>query len=269
MNAQPGNLTRTRVLFALLLWAGVAAILWIVVEGDRAPTATDAVVATASRFLGNALLGAGVVLALGVLAWPPFLPSLRLAWRKLREQTRVDQRPMHDALARLAHFDNAADHLTVGRTLFRMGNARNALPHLAKSIELDPQSAAAHFFAGQALAKLGQLPLACEQLSLAVQIEPDHGFGDAILLLGTTLARADRGDAAESVLAQHEARFGSVRRADVVRAKLALARGDREAAARFVARAARPMEKSPMVNPEELLARAQARVMAMRLGVKS
>ncbi len=267
MDVARAPLPLLRSSFAVLLWLLALTVVVGVLLGDRDPLALDAVVATLTRILratAFASLGVGIV---AVLFWPPFLPGLRLWLRRSKDRMSVDQRPLHEANARLKHFENAADHLTAGRTWLRMGAFRQALPHLVRSVELDGDSAQGRYQLGLALFGIGQLEAACQQLGRAVAIDPSHAFGDALLVHGLALERGGKGEAAEAALAQHEARFGASRRADLARARIALQRGDAAAAARLLARASRPPEGGMKLPPEEALARAKARVLRLRSGV--
>lgn len=266
MDHAPSRPFALRASFAVVLWGAAAVVLAIVVLGDGDPQGVADAVDAMAGIAGQLGLGALLAALAAILLWPPVVPGLRLLLRRLKDRMSVDQRPLVEAQARLAHFANAADFLTVGKTCLRMGDVKRALPALVRAVEIDPSSPGACAALGQAFFAAGDLKNAVGALGHAVELDESQGFGDALLLLGTALGRLARHDEAEAVLARHEARFGASRRADLVRANAARARGDGAAAMRFLDRAARPIETTGPVPIEERYARAKARVAKLRGG---
>ena len=88
-----------------------------------------------------------VTLAALVL-YPPFLPTAKLALRRLRSRLGTDLGPLREAEGRLRNFETAADHLTAGRVLYHQGRLHEALPHLIRAVEIDPRHAASRYQLG-------------------------------------------------------------------------------------------------------------------------
>jgi tetratricopeptide (TPR) repeat protein len=255
-----------RAVFAALLWGTALSVLALVLAGHAAPLATDRIGGAILGGLSDALaIGIGLGLV-ALMLWPPFVPWLRVRFRRVRERMSVDRRPLLESLGRLAHFESAHDHLTAGRVLLRMGQAPRAWPHLERAFALDRESAAAAYLAGLALFELGAFPAARNALAHAVALEPEHAFGDALWAFGRTLAKLGAEAEAEQVLARHEARFGPSPRVDLLRARLARRRGEAGRARELLDRAATPPKDRGLQAPEDALARAQARVAGGRRG---
>jgi tetratricopeptide (TPR) repeat protein len=253
-----------RASLAIALWTLVLAILALVLLGDRDPVGALRVVTRVFDLAGIAMIALALVALAAVLLWPPSILAVRIWLRRQKDKLGVDERPLVEAQARLAHFENAADLLTLGRGWLRRGEAKRAATALARAVELDAQSPSACWLLGEALRELGDLPNAAAALRRAVELDESIGFGAALLAYGTLLERLGEATGAEAVLARHEARHGPSRRADLVRARAARARGDHAAAAAFVERAARPIESQGPVPLEERHARACARVERLR-----
>jgi tetratricopeptide (TPR) repeat protein len=261
MSAPPSRLS---VALVVLLWVAVALGLAVQILGTAWPDATAAVIDDVVDGLSRGGLLVALVLAIGILAWPPVLPWLRLSWRNWREQTSVDPRPLLEARARLAHFENAADHYVVGRSLARMGSSKAAWPHLARSLELDRHSAPTWFEAGNVTSRLGDLAAARRCFTEALQLDPRHGFGEARLLLARL--HLDLGDAAaaETELLAHEKLHGTSRQGDLLRVRALEALGRLDDAKLALARARQPLPPGARTPLTERLARARALVYRLR-----
>lgn len=253
-----------RASLAIALWALALAILALVLLGDRDPVGALEVATRGLDAAGSLAIAVAVAALAAVLLWPPSILAMRIWLQRQKEKLGVDERPLQEAQARLAHFENAADLSTLGRGWLRRGDAKRAATALARAVELDPQSAGICWLLGEALRELGDLRGAAAALRRAVELDETIGFGAALLAWGTVLERLGDPSAAEAVLSRHEARHGPSRRADLVRARAARARGDRAAAAAFLERAARPIETQGPVPLEERYARACARVARLR-----
>ncbi|MGA0058955.1 MAG: tetratricopeptide repeat protein [Planctomycetota bacterium] len=205
-------------------------------------------------------------IALALLAWPPFLPGLRLWLARVRDRMSVDQGPMLTAQDRLRHFETAPDHVTVGLAQLRLGQAGKAIPHFGRALQLEPTHVAARFHLGRALLQVGALDKARLALADVVRIDPAHAFGRALLELAEACERTGDDATAERILADHERSHGPHRRADLARGRLALQRGDREAARVFLDRAAAPPGAGTRrLTPDEAFDRARARVLRWRI----
>lgn len=254
-----------RSIFAVVLWAAALTPPALIVLAERDPLMAITLWRGAVRVataLGLGVLGAGV---LGLLLCPPFLPGLRLGWRRVKRRLTVDPAPLMEALGRLKHFENAEDHLTAGRVLAEQGKLREALEHLGRAVELDPERLAPRYELGVVLAGVNP-ETAARILEDVVRADERHAFGEALLLLGVCLERIGEHRRAAEALARHEELFGENRRALLHRGRALARLGDRETALELLRRAARVPGDHERLDPEDALARALARVELLRKG---
>lgn len=242
-------------------------LLWCMHLQD--PVLAVALQRASAAFALRALLylaGAAVVLA---LLWPPFPAAIRYGFAGLRSLLQRDARPYQRALAALQGFESAQRQLDAGRAALAIGDAKAALPHLVRAVELDPALWSAHHLLGTALLELGRNGQAIEALSRAVAGEPDLGFGDALLRLGRARMLAGDPAAAAADLERHARLHGGSRKSHYWLGRCRLAIGDRDgarAAFRIAAAAPPPRRTLP---PEEALFRARARTALWRSGVRA
>lgn len=266
MDATPRPRIAARTAFAALLWIAAAVTIALVIGGHAAPLTTVQVADVVALWLGRLVLGVAIAGAVALLLWPPAVPWLRLQWRRARDRMNVDRGPLLEAQSRLQHLETSRDHLTVGRSLLRMGQGPRAIPHLVRAYELENDSAQAAHLLGLALFEVGAVTDARRALERAVAIDPSHGFGDALLALGRTLERLGEDAEAERVLAQHEERYGPAPRADLLRARVLGRLGQRDRARALLERAAAPPKDRGLESPDNALARARARVARRGVG---
>ncbi len=273
MPAESPGANGPRLTGALVLWSLVgvsAAILW---SSRTDPIGAHDLLQAVLHYGGQAaLLAAGLGLIL-TIAWPTTLPWLRHRFSRFRRRAGVDQQPLTEALARLAHFDNAPDHLTVARVYAALGQYAQAVPHLVKALELEPDNALAMYQLGRSISLAGDAPNGQRFLNEAVRRDPELGFGEALHDLTAAAWRNGDDEAVERAGSEHERRFGPEPRVDLLRAKAAKRAGRQDEARRLAVRAARPdapgdeTARAPKAEPTDLrLARARAKVFRWRLG---
>jgi tetratricopeptide (TPR) repeat protein len=170
------------------------------------------------------------------------------------------------ARERLAHLETAPDHLVVARTHLDMGSIERALPHLARALEIEPESLSARFLLGRSLLRLGQIPAATAQLAVVVQQDETHAWGDGLLELAAALEHAGHDTEALSLLERHAERIGANRRAMLARARILGRLGRRDEARALLVQAAEAPPTKQRLSPDEALARARARVALWRGG---
>lgn len=254
-----------RAVFAVSLWllALVPPALYLVHLSS--PVAAVQVVEGAEAALRWALLGGFGVLAVMLLLYPPFLPGLRLGFRRLKGRVSTDMGPLREAQGRLQHLETAADHLIVGRALQTQGKMLESVHHLGRAVELDPTHSASRYQLGVALARAGNLQVAADQLAQVVENDPAHAFGAAMLEFGVVLERGSADQQAVAVFERYEQQFGDNRRSAYHRARSLSRLGRRDEAIAALEQAARPPEHGTL-GPEDELLRARARVGLMRGG---
>jgi tetratricopeptide (TPR) repeat protein len=255
-----------RTAFACLLWLTAAVPLGLYALHQRSPEAAVRAVLIGGNVVSWALVVGLLGGAAALVAFPPFLPALRLWLRRLRMQLGTDLGPLREAQARLRHLETAADHFVAGRVLLQQGRVREAAMHLDRAVHIDPHHAGSRYYLGLALAKVGQLQEAADQLVAAVQLDRSHAFGAALLELGIVLGRGGADAQAVEILAQHEREFGEHRRAMLHRARALHRLGRRDEALEVLRRAARPAAEGRALTLEDQLARAQARIALLRGG---
>lgn len=249
-----------RLGFAALLWLGA-----LIAPGLYAMHLASPVQAVESSHYAGLLLTRAfyfgcLLLIVGALLYPPFLPSTRLAIRKIRDRLSVDQGPMYRALEELRHLETAANHVVVARNMRNMGNLRAAIGHVVRAVELEPDGIAARFLLGIVLRESGQPQAAAEQLAGVVEREPDHAFGEARVQLGLSLLQAGREADALLVLKKHAEDFGGSRKTRYWMARAHKALGQPEEARQALREAAEPPGEGERFTPEDQLYRARARV---------
>lgn len=254
----------------LALGAAAAAALALALLAHSAPATALAIVEPLGVLLGRLAAWGLPAVALALVVWPPFLPGIRLWLSRMRDRMSVDQGPMLTAQDRLRHLETAPDHVTVGVAQLRLGQAARAIPHFGRALQLEPTHAAARFHLGRALLQVGAVDEARLALADVVRMDPAHAFGRARLELAEACERTGDDVAAERVLADHEREYGPQRRSDLARGRIALRRGDRDAARAFLDRAAAPPQSGTRrLTPDEAFDRARARVLRWGCGGKT
>lgn len=257
----------TRGVAALALAGVSCAALSIAVLAHAAPALALAVVSPLGEVLGQFVSVAVPLVAIALIAWPPFVPGIRLWLARMRDRMSVDQGPMLTAQDRLRHLETAPDHVTVGLAQLRLGQAARAIPHFGRALALDPSHVAARFHLGRALLQVGAVDEARLALADVVRMDPAHAFGRARLEFAEACERTGDDVAADHALADHERDYGPQRRPDLARGRIALRRGDRSAARAFLDRAAAsPQAGTRRLTPDEAFDRARARVLRWRCG---
>lgn len=246
----------------LLVWlaAAVPVLLWLTQRGD--PELAVALVAGGTRWFMRLALGAGGLLLVAALLFPPVPAWLRLRWHELRLSLTSDRGPLLRALGELQHFASAQRHYEVGRLALLRREFAVAMPHLQAALQLEPQMAAAHHQFGLLLFRHGQLGAAAAAFARAEELDPGHAFGDALLYLGRCLDLAEHHQRAVDVLRRHAQRHGGNRRSHYWLALALQATGDRAGAAAALAVAAAPPTQA--LTAEENWFRALARVRLWR-----
>ncbi len=258
---------RPRQLAAIALWAVALWPLLLLAVHPVSPVAAVALADGAAAALSSAAL---VALGLGaglLVAWPPFLPALRVRLQRWRLRARQDPARLDQALAHLQHLDTAAARADVAHWLLDAGRLRDAVPHLRRAIELAPEMVSARFLLGRTLRQLGDRDGAAATLRQVIAAEADHGFGVAALELARVEAEQALGGgereamaAALAALRRHEARSGPDREASLLQARLAARLGDRGAMRTALQAAAGSPPAGVRLSPDEALLRARARV---------
>ena len=240
-----------------LLWAAAAwpAALWLVHAQD--PVAAVRLAQGAAAALHAvwpwALGGAAAVGAL----YPPAPAYLRRALHRWRQALLLDQQALLLRLDELRQFETAGRHLEVGRMLVRARKHEQAIPHLARAIELDESTAGAWHQLGLALFALHQWPAAARAFERAENLDPGHAFGDALLHFGRCLLEVKDGRALLA-LETHARQHGGGPRSWLWLAEARGRAGDAGGAlAALRQAAAKPTVK---LSPEDAWCRARARV---------
>lgn len=249
-----------RAAFAALLLAMAAWPLVLMAVGAGSPLRAVRLQLAVEHVARQGFLGLLALAAAALLLWPPFLPGLLLGLHKLKRRLSINRLPTLEAIARLQHFENPADHATAGRGLLAQGLPRQAAPHLMRALELDPTDLRCRFELGQALLQLGSLRDAKTLLEQVVAADPEHGFGDAQLRLADLQLRLRDPERAAMGLERFLARFGKKREALVLLAHACKELGRKEGAAAALREAARPLALEEKRDPQARYWRAKARV---------
>jgi tetratricopeptide (TPR) repeat protein len=245
-----------------LLWALALTPLALIAGAEllHAPTATAAIADRAGRIVGTASYGAAILAGLALLVWPPALPGLRLALRGMRSRLSVDHARMLGALQRLKEFETGSDHRDVARARLQLGDAKGALPHAVRAVELEPQSLQHRLLFSRIALRSGHVPEARAQLEAIVEREENFAFGDALVLLAEARRRSGEPEAALAALTRHAAHNGDRRDVALQRARLLERLGRADEAAAALALAVRPPAEGERLDLDQQYARALARV---------
>lgn len=231
-------------------------ILWLLNQKD--PELAVRTSLTAQRLAMQAALGAGVVLALLCLLYPPTLAGIRLLWSRTMLSVTSDRTPLSRALAELEHFASAARHLEVGRLALVRNQLALAEPHLVRAIELDGSIANAHHQLGLLRFRRQQWHEAAISFLTAMQLDPDHAFGDSLLHAGRCAFLLGDTASAARLLRDHERRHGGSKKSHFWLAEALKATGEATAALVAMRYAAEPSKQR--LTAEENWFRAKARV---------
>ncbi len=248
------------LLWALALWP--AALELLLLDSPVTAVAWDLRLREAARWTAMAL---AVALAAAALLYPPFLPGLRLQGQRLRQSMSGDRTRLRNVQFELRQLETAARQLEAGRLALGMGDARTALPHLLRAVELDPEHLPARWQLGLALKQVGQLPLAASELGAVVARDPAHAFGQARLALGAVLHAMGRDAEAVAELRAREAAHGPLPEASFVLGRALQATGDRDGA-REAYTSAMASGGSVQLDAQQAWYRARARAALRRLG---
>ena len=253
-----------------LLWViGLWPLLLLLLFYSLGPMATLQLQIALESWGGQLGLILLVIGGIGLLVYPPFPAGVRLLVSRTLSRMNTDREPLLRAQSDLRNFESAARHLEAGRAAVNTGSPEIAIPHLVRSLELEPNQPAAMHKLGEALLELGQAKAAIGPLSRTVELAPDQGFGSAMLLLGRAYMRADQLQNAAEVLARHAREHGGSRKSLYWRG-LCLRRSGDEAGAREVfTEAATPPVEGSKLTAEEGWYRACARVALWGRGGKS
>ena len=249
-----------RLLGLLLLWIIGLWPLVLLVVYSQGPMAAVELEVAAETWLGNAVLAVLVVGLLLMLVYPPLPTGVRLLATRTLSRLRTEREPLLRAQSELRNFESPARHLEAGRAALGTGNPEIALPHLARSLELEPDQPAALHQLGQALLELGKPAAAIGPLARAVQLAPDQGFGGALLLLGRAQMRAGNARQAAELLERHAREHGGSRKSQFWLGTCRREVGDEPAARTAFTAAAAPPPERPRLTAEEAWYRARARV---------
>ena len=254
----------------MVLAVGLWTVALVVFGGYTLSLVAPIEVATAMRYAGEivrfALLAALVTFIVAALVWPPFLPSLRLSWRRLKGRLSVDRGPMLEALADLEHFETAPKHLAVARTAHTLGDVRRALPHAVKAVELDPQLLSARYTLGVLLREIGQTPEAVRQLGFVIERDHDRTFPGALIERARALLSLRADGEALVMLERHRQNYGPQRTCSLLRGRALRGLGREDEAKAAFTEAAAPPPEGVNLSAEDALTRAQAKVARVRPG---
>lgn len=255
-----------RLLLALALWCLAASpvLLWILHLRD--PPAAVRVQHASLALLGSALWYLAVAALVLAILWPPFPAGVRHAFALARGNLQRDARPFQRAVADLRHFESAQRRLDAGRAALAAGDAKAAIPHLERAVEMDPQLLGAWHQLGTALLALGRTRPAIEALQRAIDEDPGIAFGDAMLQLGRAWMLVGDHESASRWLERHSRDHGGNRKSHYWLGRCRLALGDRDGAREAFRIAAAPPPQRPRLTSEEGLFRARARTALWRLG---
>lgn len=259
-----GVRSKLRLGFGVLLWLLALAPLALFALDRAEPGAALSVVGRA-----GSLAGAGlwilVILGIAALFYPPFLPWLRLRFRRTRDGVSVDQTALQAAQQRLQHLETSDDRFLLAQVHEQAGDRQNALLQVVRALELEPGLLKARALLARLLIDSRREAEAIPVLRSILAEQRDHGFGDTLLRLGLALARSGETAEAARVLEEHEAAHGANRIALLQRARIAVDAGDTARGAALMRRVAAAPAEGEFLPPEAALARAQARVALWRL----
>lgn len=255
-----------RKVFSALLWGAALVPPALYVSSLSAPVETVQFALRAREYLLWTGAGVAALVLLLLLLYPPFLPFVRLQLAGIKRRLASDHKPLYDGLYRLQHLETHADHLQVGRAARNLGQLQMAAVHLARAFEMDPTHLSGRYELGRALCELSAFKDAVPILESVVREDEQHGYGDALHLLGMAYARAGATEQAITTLRRQQALFPHSRQVHLLLARVLSKAGDAEASIAELEKAAAPRQKDERVDHAEQLARAQARVALWRGG---
>lgn len=260
---------RVRLLLLCLLWllAAWPPLLWLLHAND--PEAAVRLVITVRQTTLHALGALLVLLLVGCALFPPLPAGIHLFGSRLWSSMTSDRGPLLRAQEQLRHVETAAGHLEVGRLALRLGDPRNAGPHLVRAVELDPSVTGARFQLGLWLLRLGRVAEAQQQFAAVVAADPGHAFGDALLQLGRCAHQLGDDRTAAELLRRHAKEHGGNRQSHYLLAVALRGVGDEAGARDAFAFAAAPVPRDRRLPAEERWFRALARVRLWRTGRRS
>ncbi|MHC4078506.1 MAG: tetratricopeptide repeat protein, partial [Planctomycetota bacterium] len=189
-----------RKVFAGVLWAAALVPLVLYVSSLSAPVDTVLWAAQAGRYLSYVAAALGATVVLLLLLYPPFLPFVRLRLSSMKRRLGTDHKPLYDGLYRLQHLETHADHLQVGRAARNLGQLPLALAHLARAFEMDPNHLAGRYELGRVLCEVSRFKDAATILESVIREDEQHGYGDALHLLGRAYSHIGATEQAVSAL---------------------------------------------------------------------
>lgn len=249
-----------RLLAVVALWLVALWPLVLLVLGLAAPTVAVRAATFASRAAGWAAWGTAVLAAVAVVAYPPFLPALRLRLRRGWRRLGTSDKPVREAYARLAQFDNVNDHFLVGRHLREHGQPAAAVKHLKRAVELDAGHTNARYQLALALRDAGDLQGAVDELERVIAADRGFAAGQPMLDLVEILEGARMHREADIVLQEYRRLHGDTPLALYLHARALAGLGRRDESVALLRRAAQPPENPRPRSLEEDHARARARV---------
>lgn len=252
----PALAAALRQLPLALVWAAALwpATLWLVHAADPAAAVRLAHGAAATASATWPWLAGGAAAA--CIGYPPTAPYVRRALHRWRLGWSLDQLQLGKALADLEQLETADRRLALGRLLLAAHKPEQALPHLARAVELDDAVAGAWHQFGLALFLLHQWPAAARCFERAETLDPGHAFGDALLRFGRCLHELKDGRALMA-LETHARQHGGGPRSWLWLAEARARAGDRGGELAALAQAAAPPARK--TTPDEALCRAIAR----------
>lgn len=250
----------SRVLAVSLLWLVAVAPLVLLLLGAAQPVAGVRAAHLATRGIGWLLWGTLVVTVLAVLLYPPFLPGMRLRFRRTWQRLATADKPVRDAYARLTQLETVNDHFAVGRFLRERNQPAVALKHLQRAVELDATHTSARYQLALAHRDAGDLQSAVDELQRVLAADPQLASGQPFLDLAEILERARLHAEADRVLRHFRGMHGDPRVALVLHARALAGLGRRDEATILLQEAAAAPKAGARTSLEEERARARARV---------
>lgn len=249
-----------RIAFVVFLF-GCAAIppVLFLLEANELGSAHE-VTAAVWSFLVRAFWIALAVGVVALLAYPPSIPWLKVAWRGIRARMTIDRSSMAQALSRLEHHETADDHFVVANVAWQMRDMDRVIHHVDRALRCDPKALKARHLGGRALLSISQFEAAAKNLAQVVEQEENFNYGGALLGLARAMFHLRRFDEAADLLDRHEELNGGNREALLLRARVEGRRGDAAKRKEYLRRAAAEPAEGEIMAPEAQLARARARV---------
>ena len=255
-----------RKVFSGLLWATALVPPALYVSSLSAPVETVQLVLRARYYLTWGAVGLSAIILLLLLLYPPFLPFVRLQLAGIKRRLGSDHKPLQDGLYRLRHLETHADHLQVGRAARNLDQLPLALVHLARAFDMDPTHLGGRYELGRVLCEVSRFKDAVTILESVIREDEQHGYGDALHLLGLAYARTGATEQAISTLRRQQTLFPHNRQVHLLLAKVLSNSGDTQASIAELEKAAQRRQKDERFDHAEQLARAQARVALWRGG---